>query len=88
MSKTNDRKHVLRDLFPELTTKQLFIFERYSLGHTAKDIQDVCGCSRTAVEKNLSNIKHLLNCTNASELKMLYFIRITDDIYRLLLSKA
>lgn len=83
----NNRRHSLKDLFPELTDKQLLVFEYYSLGHNAKEIQAICGCSRTAIEKNLSNIKYQLNCNSANELKMLYFIRVLDNIHNILLSK-
>ncbi|ELV7517086.1 hypothetical protein QMU85_002083 [Photobacterium damselae] len=67
-------------IFPELTVKQFEVLLHYALGKSAKDIQISLGCSRTAIEKHLTEIRYKFNCQNSSELRVIFFMRIITNL--------
>ena len=70
----------LNKLFPELTTKQYFVLYHYSMGKSSRIIENELNCSRTTIEKHLFNIRVKFNCDKSSELRIIFFMRVIDDL--------
>lgn len=71
----------LRACFPELTEKQFSTLTLYAIGKTTKDIQLTIGCSRTTVEKHLSNARYIMNCSRSGELRTVFFLRVLMHLF-------
>lgn len=69
-----------KNIFPDLTTKQFIVLVHYSLGKSAKIIESELDCSRTTVEKHLSEIRIKFNCNKSSEIRAIYFMRIITKL--------
>ena len=77
---TNYHNNMHQNIFPDLTEKQLIVLVHYSLGKSAKVIEDELNCSRTTVEKHLSEIRTKFNCNKSSEIRTIYFMRIITKL--------
>ncbi|MCD9465083.1 hypothetical protein GLP30_19050 [Photobacterium phosphoreum] len=77
---TEYHNNMHQKIFPDLTTKQFIVLVHYSLGKSAKIIEDELNCSRTTIEKHLSEIRIKFNCSKSSEIRAIYFMRIITNL--------
>lgn len=74
MQKYLDEIH--EHIFPDLTTRQYEILSEYAVGRSTRELEIIFGCSRTAIEKHLYEIRYKFNCSKSGELRIIFNNRI------------
>ncbi|GIU52126.1 hypothetical protein TUM4438_44020 [Shewanella sairae] len=70
----------IKEIFPNLTPKQLSILIEFSLGRTPSQLKELENCSRTSIEKHLSNLRHNFGCSSTGELRTVFLNNILMEI--------
>ena len=64
-------------LFPELTLRQFEVMFAYVQGRNTSDIIRLSKCSRTTVERHLTEIRYKFNCEKSGDIRIVFNNRVS-----------
>ncbi|BDQ68746.1 hypothetical protein [Shewanella xiamenensis] len=68
----NESYALLKPIFPTLTKRQIQVMKDLSVGMTPSQIQAKDQCSRTAIEKILTDIRAEFGCSSSNEIRTVF----------------